>query len=144
MRFLLALAVVSASLARAEEPALSAPWCAAKHQKLVTIDREAITVLDAWDAYRHNARGWDAALYRRKTAEGAAAVARLLESGEQAAKDAARCTAAGFRSTPAQRVAYRRNEKDFHRVEPVLAALQDAWASMRDAERTQLMAGVKK
>lgn len=144
MRFLVALAVVSASVALAEEPVLSAPWCAARHQTLVTVDREAISVLDAWDAYRRTTRGSDAALYRRKTAEGAAAVARLLESGEQAARDAARCTAAGFRSTPAQRIAYRRNEKDFHRVEPVLAALQDAWAGMREAERTSLVAGVKK
>ena len=40
-------------------------------------------------------------------------------------------------------MAYRRNEKDFHRVEPVLAALQEAYARMRDAEQGTLMAGVK-
>jgi hypothetical protein len=143
MRLLVALSVLSATAAVAEEPILSAPFCAARHQKLVAVDREAISVLDAWNAYRRSARGGDVAAYRRKTAEGAAAVARLLESGEQAGRDAARCTAAGFRSTPAQRVAYRRNEKDFHRVEPILAALQEAYARMRDAEQGTRMAGVK-
>ena len=142
MRLLVAVSVLSATVALAEDVP-SAPWCAARHQKLVSVDREAISVLDAWNAYRRSARGADIALYRRKTAEGAAAVARLLESGELAGRDAARCTAAGFLSTPAQRVAYRRNEKDFHRVEPILAALQEAYARMRDAEQATLMAGVK-
>ena len=143
MRSLALLAVLATSVARAEEPPLSATWCSDRHQKLVSVDREAISVLDAWNAYRRSARGADIALYRRRTAEGAAAVARLLESGELAGRDAARCTAAGFLSTPAQRVAYRRNEKDFHRVEPILAALQEAYARMRDAEQATLMAGVK-
>jgi hypothetical protein len=144
MRLVVLVTLVAAGGVAAEEPALSAEWCAARHQKLVTVDRKAIAVLDSWDAARRAAQLKNPSVLHRKTAEGATAMARLSEIGEQTAKDAARCTQAGFRSTPAQRLAYRRNEKNFHRVEPVLAALQEAWTALQDAERATLMAEIKK
>jgi hypothetical protein len=144
MRLVTLIGLLVASAGAAEEPALSAEWCAARHQKLVTVDRKAIVVLDSWDAARRAAQLTQPSVLHRKTAEGATAMARLSEIGEQTAKDAARCTQAGFRNTRAQRLAYRRNEMNFHRVEPILAALQDAWTALQEAERATLMAEIKK
>ena len=69
---------------------------------------------------------------------------RLLEVGQQASEDAARCTSAGFKSTALQRAAYRRNEVEFRRVELLLAQLHDSWTALVEAERENLMADVRR
>ena len=68
---------------------------------------------------------------------------RLLELGQLASEDAARCTSAGFKSTPAQKAAYRHNELEFRRVELLLAELHDSWTALVDGDRQVLMTEVR-
>src|SRR5271169_6593786 len=110
MHALLVSVFLSASVAPSAEPLLNAQWCATRHEKLATVDRKAIAILRAWDRSRRLASLARTPVSARKTVETTAILDRLLELGEEASVDAARCTSAGFPSTPAQRAAYRRNE----------------------------------
>jgi hypothetical protein len=144
MRPLGLLLLLSSSVALAESPALDAPWCFARHEKLATVDRKAIEILKRWDLSRRSASLRAAPVSAQATVEATAMLDRLLELGQQASEDAARCTVAGFKSTPAQRAAYRRNEVDFRHVELLLAELHDSWTALVEHDREVLMADVRK
>jgi hypothetical protein len=144
MHALLVSVLLSASVAPATAPVLNAQWCATRHEKLATLDRKAIVFLKAWERSRRTASLARTPVSARKTVETTAILDRLLELGQEASVDAARCTSAGFRSTPAQRAAYRRNELDFRTVELLLAQLHDSWTNLIERDRETLLAEVRK
>jgi hypothetical protein len=133
--------LLSASVTPTAEPVLSAQWCASRHEKLATVDRKAIAILRAWDRSRRRASL--APLSARKTVETNAIIDRLLELGQEASVDAARCTRSGYTSSPAQKAAYRRNEVDFRGVELLLAQLHDSWTNLLERDRETLLAEVR-
>jgi hypothetical protein len=145
MPVILVSVLLSASVTPSSaEPAPTAQWCAARHEKLATVDRKAIEILRAWDRSRRTASVAKTPVSARKTVETSALLDRLLEVGQQASVDAARCNSAGFRSSPTQRAAYRRNELDFRSVELLLAQLHDSWANLVERDRDKLLAEVRK
>jgi hypothetical protein len=143
MRWVCLATVLSSSLAMAGSPALNAPWCSGRHEKLVSVDRKAIEILKRWDRSRRMASTRAIPVSARSTVEATAMLDKLLEVGQQASEDAARCTSAGFKSTAVQQAAYRRNEMEFHHVELLLAELHDSWAALVESDREVLMAEVR-
>lgn len=143
MRWVCLAVAVCSSVASAESPGLDGPWCASRHEKLVEVDKKAIEVLRRWDKSRRTASLRAIAVPARPTVEATAMLDRLLELGQRASEDAARCTSAGFKSTPAQRAAYKRNEVEFRGVELLLAELHDSWTALLDSDRQVLMAEVR-
>jgi len=144
MRSLCLAMVLSCSVAFAAEHTLDGSYCSARHEKLVAVDRKAIEILKRWDSSRRMASLRAIPVSARSTVEASAMLDRLLELGQEASEDAARCTAAGFKSTPAQKAAYKRNEVDFRRVELLLAELHDSWMGLDESDRAMLMADVRK
>jgi hypothetical protein len=132
------------SVSFAEGHNLDGAYCFARHEKLVAVDRKAIEILKRWDSSRRMASLRAIPVSARSTVEATAMLDRLLELGQEASEDAARCTAAGFKSTAAQRAAYKRNEVDFRHVELLLAELHDSWMALVEADRAMLMADVRK
>jgi hypothetical protein len=144
MRSVCLAAVLCCSLAFAgSPPVLDGAWCSTRHEKLVILDRKAIEILKRWDRSRRTASLRAIPVSARSTVEATAMLDRLLELGQQASEDAARCTSAGFKSTSAQRAAYRRNEVEFRQVELLLAELHDSWTAIVDNDRQVLMAEVR-
>jgi hypothetical protein len=143
MRLVCLALTLSSSLAAAATPGLDAAWCSSRHEKLVVVDRKAIEILKRWDKSRHTASLQAVPVSARSTVEATAMLDRLLELGQQASEDAARCTSAGFRSTSAQKAAYKRNEVEFRTVELLLAELHDSWTALVDTDRQVLMAQVR-
>jgi hypothetical protein len=143
MRWVCLATVLSSSLAMAGSPSLNAPWCSGRHEKLVSVDRKAIEILKRWDRSRRMASTRAIPVSARSTVEATAMLDKLLEVGQQASEDAARCTSAGFKSTALQKAAYRRNEMEFHRVELLLAELHDSWTALVESDREVLMAEVR-
>jgi hypothetical protein len=144
MRLVSLVAVLSCSSAFAGSPAvLDGAWCATRHEKLVVVDRKAIEILKRWDRSRRTASLRAIPVSARSTVEATAMLDRLLELGQQASEDAARCTTAGFKSTSAQKAAYRHNEVEFRHVELLLAELHDSWTALVDSDRKVLMAEVR-
>jgi len=144
MRWVCLAAVMTSSVVMAGLPSLNAPWCSARHEKLVSVDRKAIDILKRWDKSRRMASIHAIQVSARSTVEASAMLDRLLEVGQQASEDAARCTSAGFKSTSVQKAAYRRNEVDFRRVELLLAELHDSWTALVESDREMLMAEVRR
>jgi hypothetical protein len=144
MRSVCLAVVLTSSLALASSPRLDAPWCSARHEKLVLVDRKAIEILKRWDSSRRMASLKPMPVAARSTVEATAMLDRLLEVGQRASEDAARCTSAGFKSTAAQKAAYRRNELDFRHVELTLAELHDSWIALAESERELWMGEVRK
>ena len=144
MRPLCLLFVLSAPLAWGEQPKVDEAWCSARHEKLATVDRKAIEILRQWDRSRQLASLKAIPVSARATVEATAMLDRLLELGQQASEDAGRCTVAGFKSTAAQRAAYKRNEVAFRHVELLLAELHDSWAALLEQDRETLLAEVRK
>lgn len=122
---------------------LDGAWCATRHEKLVVVDRKAIEILKRWDRSRRTASLRAIPVSARSTVEATAMLDRLLELGQQASEDAARCTSAGFKSTSVQKAAYRHNEVEFRHVELLLAELHDSWTALVDSDRQVLMAEVR-
>jgi hypothetical protein len=136
--------VLTSSVAVAGAPGLDGTFCNARHEKLVAVDRKAIEILKRWDSSRRTASLRAIPVSARSTVEATAMLDRLLEVGQKASEDAARCTSAGFKSTATQKAAYRRNEVDFRRVELLLAELHDSWTALLEGDREMLMADVRK
>jgi hypothetical protein len=143
MRSVCLASVLCCSAAFAGGPALDGAWCASRHEKLVVVDRKAIEILKRWDRSRRTASLRAIPVSARSTVEATAMLDRLLELGQQASEDAARCTSAGFKSTTVQKAAYRRNELEFRHVELFLAELHDSWTALVDSDRQVLMAEVR-
>jgi hypothetical protein len=143
MRSVCLFFLLGSSIAAAGTPPVDGAWCASRHEKLVVVDRKAIEILKRWDKSRRTASLRAVPVSARSTVEATAMLDRLLELGQQASDDAARCTSAGFKSTPAQRAAYRRNEVEFRSVELLLAELHDSWTALVDSDRQMLMAQVR-
>jgi hypothetical protein len=144
MRSVYLASILCCSAAFAGSPAvLDGAWCATRHEELVVVDRKAIEILKRWDRSRRTASLRAIPVSPRSTVEATAMLDRLLELGQQASEDASRCTGAGFKSTPAQRAAYRRNEMEFRHVELLLAELHDSWTALVDSDRQMLMAEVR-
>jgi hypothetical protein len=131
--------VLSSSVALAGSPGLDGLWCSGRHEKLVAVDRKAIAILKRWDRSRRMASIRAIPVSARSTVEATAMLDKLLEVGQQASEDAARCTTAGFKSTSMQKAAYRRNEVDFRRAE-----LHDSWTALLDTDREILLAEVRR
>jgi hypothetical protein len=144
MRSVCLAIVLSSSVALAGGQGLDGSFCSARHEKLVVVDRKAIEILRRWDSSRRMASLRAIPVSARSTVEATAMLDRLLELGQEASEDAARCTTAGFKSTSAQKAAYRRNEVEFRRVELLLAELHDSWTALLEADRAMLMADVRK
>jgi hypothetical protein len=143
MRLVCLATVLCASVAFAGSPAVDGPWCFSRHEKLVAVDRKAIEILRRWDKSRRTASLRAIPVPARSTVEATAMLDRLLEIGQQASEDAARCTSAGFKSTAAQKAGYRRNEVEFRGVELLLAELHDSWMALLESDRQVLMAEVR-
>jgi hypothetical protein len=144
MRWVCLSMVLSSSVALAGSPGLDGLWCSGRHEKLVAVDRKAIEILKRWDRSRRMASIRAIPVSARSTVEATAMLDKLLEVGQQASEDAARCTTAGFKSTSVQKAAYRRNEVDFRRVELLLAELHDSWTALLDTDREILLAEVRR
>jgi hypothetical protein len=143
MRLVCLAMVLCCSVAVAGSPPPDGAWCASRHEKLVVVDRKAIEILKRWDKSRRTASLRAIPVSALSTVEATAMLDRLLELGQQASEDAARCTSAGFKSTSVQKAAYRRNEVEFRSVELLLAELHDSWTALVDSDRQVLMAQVR-
>jgi hypothetical protein len=144
MRWVCLVLFLSPLVARAGSPGLDSFWCSGRHEKLVAVDRKAIEILKRWDKSRRMASIRAIPVSARSTVEANAMLDKLLEVGQQASEDAARCTSAGFKSTSAQKAAYRRNELEFRRVELLLAELHDSWTALVESDREVLLAEVRR